>query len=99
MSDGGEETVCIGREIDAFDAGFQVEHCADEGGVLMTESVMFLTCPGTGFDIVERSHVFSPGTFVTDFDKLGVLNHHRMHDSQERFIRRENPRTSGQSIT
>ena len=36
----------------------------------MTESVMFLTRPGTGLDIIETSHMFSPGTFLTDFNEL-----------------------------
>lgn len=65
----------------------------------MTESVMFLARPGTGFDIIETSHIFSPGGLVTDFDEFRVLNHHGMNDSQKRFIRWENPSTSSQSIT
>jgi len=86
VSNGREETIGIGREIDAFNARFQVENSADERGVLMTESVMFLTRPGTCFDIIETSHIFSPRGFMTDFDEFRVLNHHCMYDSQKGFV-------------
>jgi hypothetical protein len=99
MSDGGEETICIGREINSFDTGFQVENGADERGVLMTEPVMFLTCPGTSFDVIETSDILSPGTLMTDFDELRVLNHHGMHDSQKCLVGGENSSSSCQCIT
>ena len=65
----------------------------------MTESVMFLTCPSTGFDIIETSHISSPFSFGTDFDEFGVLHHHCMYNSKERFIRWENSSSTSHCIT
>jgi len=53
MCDSGEETICIWREINSFDSFLQIENSANEGWILMTEAIVFLTCPGTGFDVIE----------------------------------------------
>jgi len=37
-----EETIRIGREIDAYDAGLLVDHVIDEPGILMREPVVIL---------------------------------------------------------
>lgn len=40
VGDGTEETVRVGRKVDAGDGGLEVEDCADERGILMTEAVI-----------------------------------------------------------
>lgn len=61
---GGEEGICVGREVDAAGGRFEVEDGADEGGVLVGEAVVLLTGPGAGFDVVDRGDVFAPGGFT-----------------------------------
>jgi len=54
------ETYSIRREIDTSRSRLQVEHCADEGRILMRETIVFLSGPGTGFDVIDRGKVGSP---------------------------------------
>ena len=61
----------------------------------MRETVMFLMSPGPGLEVVERS-VREPEVGLLDhLDELGVLDHHRLRDADEGFIRREECRPSG----
>jgi hypothetical protein len=99
MSNSREEAIGIRGKVNTFDSGFQVQHRTNERGVLMTESVVFLTCPRTRFDIIKTADVFSPFRFLANLDEFGVLNHHRMHDPKKRFIRGKNSESSRQSIT
>jgi hypothetical protein len=86
MSNRGQEAICIRRKIHSFNSGFQVKHSSDKRWVLMTESVVFLTCPCACFDVIETSDVFSPFAFCTHFDEFGVLDHHSMYNSEESLI-------------
>jgi hypothetical protein len=99
MSNSREEAIGIRGKVDSFDSGFHIQQRTNERGILMTESVVFLTCPSARFDVIKTADVFSPFRFPANLDEFGVLNHHRMHDSEKRFIRGENAESSGQSIT
>lgn len=55
----------------------------------MRETVMFLTCPGAGLDVINGRDVCSPVGLASHFVEFAVLNHHSMNDSKERFIRWE----------
>jgi len=55
----------------------------------VTESVVFLTSPGTCFDVIETTDFLSPFGFPANFDEFGVLDHHCMHNPQEGFVRWE----------
>lgn len=65
MSDGRETTIYVGWEVDAGCRGPEVENCTDEGGVLVGVAVVFLSCPGTGFEVVYAGSVFAPGCLTT----------------------------------
>lgn len=99
MSNSREEAIGIRRKVDPFDSGLQVQHRTNERGILVTESIVFLTCPRTRFDIIKTANVFSPFRFLANLDEFGVLNHHRMDNPEKRFIRGENAVSSSQSIT
>lgn len=60
MSKRGQKGVCVGRKVDASGGGLEVQDGADEGRVLMGETVVFLSSPGTGFDVVDTANVFAP---------------------------------------
>src|SRR5271163_371353 len=94
-----QETICIGRKIDSFDALLEIEDCPDESGILMTESIVFLTSPSRCFDIVERSNIFAPFTFMCHLDEFRILHHHSMYNSKESLVRWENARSTSQRVS
>ncbi len=63
MSYGGKESVCVRGKIDAGCIRFEVENGADEGGVLVGEAIVFLSGPGTGFQIIDAADILSPFRF------------------------------------
>lgn len=63
MSRGGKEGVSVGGKINAGCIRFEIEDGADEGGVLVGKAVVFLSSPGTGFNVVDAADIFSPGGF------------------------------------
>lgn len=65
MGEGGEEGVCVWGKVDAGGVGFEVQDGADEGGILMGEAVVFLSGPGTCFDVVDAADVFAPGSLTS----------------------------------
>jgi hypothetical protein len=62
--DSGEECVCVGWEVDSGSVSLEIEDGADEGWVLMGETVVLLAGPGTGFDIVDAADRTVPLGFV-----------------------------------
>jgi hypothetical protein len=86
VRDGGEETVCVRGEINSLYSCFHIEYRANEGRVLVTETVVFLTGPGTCLDVIETSDWTAPTCFLTHFDEFRILHHHGVHDSKEGFI-------------
>ena len=60
MSKGGQKGVCVGRKVDASGGGLEVQDGANEGRILMRETVVFLSSPGTSFDVVDTADVFPP---------------------------------------
>lgn len=48
-----QEGVCVGWEVDSCGGGFQLQDGADEGWILVGETVVLLTGPGAGFDVVD----------------------------------------------
>lgn len=53
MGKGREECVCVWGEIDASGCGLKVENSANKRRVLVGETIMFLTSPGAGFDVID----------------------------------------------
>jgi hypothetical protein len=99
MSDCGEKTIRIGREINTFNTLLQIQDSANESGILMTETIMFLPRPSARLDIIQTANIFTPGSLITHLDEFGILNHHGMNDSKERFIRRKDASPSCQSVS
>ena len=64
----------------------------------MREPVVFLTSPGGRFDVVERTNILTPRGFMCHLDKLAVLHHHGVHDTEERFVTREETSPTRESI-
>ena len=61
MRDGGQETICIGREVHARKLGLEVQDGADEGRVLMRETIVLLPCPSGSLNVVEGATGLAPG--------------------------------------
>lgn len=61
MSKGGKEGVGIWRQVNTCGARFEVQNGANEGRILVRESIMFLTRPSASFEVVDAANVFSPG--------------------------------------
>jgi hypothetical protein len=99
MRHGREKTICVRGKIHPFNPRLQIEDRSDEGRVLVTEAIMFLTCPCTCFDIIETSYVLAPGYLLAHFDEFGVLHHHGMHNTQEGFVGGENASAASQCVT
>lgn len=60
MSKRGQKGVCVGGKVDASGGGLEVQDGADEGRILMRETVVFLSSPGAGFDVIDTADVFAP---------------------------------------
>lgn len=57
---GGEERIGIGRQVDSSCTRLQLQDRADERRVLMRESIVLLSGPRAGFDIVDAGDVVMP---------------------------------------
>ena len=62
MGKGGKEGVGIRRQVNTCGARFEVQNGANEGRILVRESIMFLTCPSASFEVVDAANVLSPGS-------------------------------------
>ena len=58
----------------------------------MREPVVFLTGPGGGLEVVEGGIREPEVCLLGHLDELGVLDHHRLRDADECFVRREERR-------
>lgn len=63
MVDGREECVSVGWKIDAGGGRLQFENGANEGWILMRESVVLLARPCARFDVVNTRDVAMPTSF------------------------------------
>lgn len=59
----GKEAIRIGRKIHARQLGLQIKYRPNERWILMRETIMLLSSPGGGFDVIDRAHVLSPVRF------------------------------------
>lgn len=62
MGKGGKKGVGIWRQVNTDGARFEVQNGANEGRILVRESIMFLTRPGASFEVVDAANVFPPGS-------------------------------------
>lgn len=95
-----QETISIGWQINSCKLRFQGQYCANETWILVGEPVMFLTSPSRRLDVVQRTtwEVLTPW-IACDFDELGVLHHHRVDNSKEGLIRRENTSSASKCVS
>ena len=63
MGKGGKESVGIWGQIYTCSIGFEIQNGANEGRILVRESIVFLTSPGASFEVVDATDVFSPRSF------------------------------------
>src|ERR1700730_8891438 len=59
-----QQTIGVGRQIDADDLGFLVDDMVDETGVLMAEAVMILTPDMAGQQVIQRGDGPPPGNVM-----------------------------------
>lgn len=64
----GQESVCVGWQVDTSGGGLELEHGADERWVLVGEAIVLLAGPGAGFDVVDAAH----GAMPTRLEGLDV---------------------------
>ena len=81
-----EETVGIGRQVDAYDIWALVRHNIEETWILVRESVMILTPHSCCEKDVERSNLLPPLDLETLLNPFAVLIDHTVNDMDERFI-------------
>ena len=62
MGEGREEGVGVWGQVDTCRAGFEVENGANKGRILVREPIVFLTCPGACFEVVDATNVLSPAS-------------------------------------
>ena len=88
----------VGREIHTSSASFEIEHCTDEGRVLMREAIVLLSSPSTSLDVIQTREVASPRRFPGHLVEFTVLYHHGVNDSKETLIGREDAGASRQRV-
>ena len=98
VSQRAQEAIRIWREVDTSGVGLEVKNGANERRILVREPVVFLTSPGGGLEVVERSVRGPEVGLLGHLDELGVLDHHRLCDTDEGFVRREERSPSGEGI-
>ena len=94
-----QQTVGIGRQIDADDLGFFVHDVINETGILMREAVVILPPDMRGQQVIQRGDFPPPRQMRRDLQPLGVLVEHRIHDMNERLVAIEKSMPSGKQIT
>jgi hypothetical protein len=65
----------------------------------MRETIMLLSGPGAGFNVVDTRDVRSPACFTCHLVELRVLHHHGMDDTQEALVARKDTGSSSQGVS
>ena len=60
MGHRAQEAIGIRRQVYSSECRFEIKNGADEGGVLVRETVMLLTRPGRSLNIIERTDWLTP---------------------------------------
>ena len=94
-----QQTVGIGRQVNAHDIGLLVDHVVEEAGILVREAVVILLPDVGGEQIIQRRDLPPPGQFQRYLQPLGVLAEHRVDDANEGLIAVEQPVPPGQQIS
>lgn len=89
MCDGAERAIGIRREVNPRSARLDVQHGTNETRILVREPIVFLSCPGRSFNVIQRPTGLSPCRFAAYFDEFGVLDHHGVDDTKEGLVGRE----------
>ncbi len=94
----GQQAVCIGRKIDAHDAGFLVDYHVDKARILMAEAVVILPPDVGRQQIIQGRDRPAPRHRRRFLQPLGVLVEHRIDDVDEGFVATEKSMAAGQQI-
>ena len=81
-----QQTIGIGRQVNAHDIGLLVDDVVEEAGILVGEAVVILLPHVGGEQIVERGDLPAPRQFQGYLQPFGVLAEHRVDDANERLI-------------
>ena len=65
----------------------------------MRETIMLLSHPSTGLDVVNTGNASSPVRLQSHLIEFAVLNHHGVDDTQETLITGEDTSTTNQCVT
>ena len=98
MIEDGQQTVRIGRQIDAHDLGLLVDDVIEEAGILVREAVVILLPNVGGEQIIQRRDLPPPGQFQRDLQPLGVLAEHRIDDADECLVAVEKAVPAGEQV-
>ena len=93
-----QQTIGVGRQINAHDIGLLIDDVVEEAGILVREAVVILLPDVRGEQIVQRRDLPPPGQFQRHLQPLGVLAEHRVDDANEGLIAVEQPVPPGQQI-
>ena len=71
-----QQTIGVGRQVDAHDIGLLVNHVVQEAGILVREAIVILLPDVRCKQIVQRRDLAAPGQFQCDFQPLRMLAEH-----------------------
>src|ERR1019366_7297174 len=94
----GKQAVSVGREVNADDVGFLIDHMIDEAWILMGESVVILPPHVRSQQIVEGCDRTPPLDLACNLQPLGVLVEHGIDDVDKRFVAGEETMPPGKQI-
>ena len=94
-----QETIGIGRQIDAHDLGLLVDDVVDEARILMRESIVVLAPDVRAQQIVQRGDLAPPRQARGHLQPFGVLIEHRIDDVNEGFVAVEQAVPPGQQVS
>ncbi|MPM37374.1 hypothetical protein SDC9_83985 [bioreactor metagenome] len=95
---GRQQAVGVRREIETHHVGLFVGHMIQKAGVLMGKAVVILLPHVGGKDIVEGRDIVPPGQLVADFQPLGVLGKHGVHDADKGLVAVEEAVAAGKEV-
>jgi len=94
-----EQTVGVGREVDAGDLALLADDGVDESRSLVREPVVVVAPAGGSEEDVERRDRRSPLELAAHLQPLRVLGGHRGDDHGERLVGAEHPVAAGEQVT
>ena len=96
---GGQQGVCVRRQVHPHDLRALVDDVVDEAGILVAEAIVVLAPDMAGQKVIQASDRPSPRNVISDLQPLGVLIEHRVDDVDEGLVAVEQSVSAGQQVT